>query len=87
MPRDTRLRLDVPKEWNIRDAYIKDASGKRVVDFQQCNLHVMNYSAPVHATMPLSELKPHLFTLPEESGLDPIPNVVLPGELGILPFP
>jgi aminopeptidase-like protein len=55
----------VPKEWNIRDAYIKDAGGRRVVDFLQCNLHVMNYSAPVHATMPLSELKPHLFTLPE----------------------
>jgi aminopeptidase-like protein len=55
----------VPKEWNIRDAYIKDAGGRRVVDFLQCNLHVMNYSAPVHATMPLSELKAHLFTLPE----------------------
>ena len=55
----------VPKEWNIRDAYIKDARGRRVVDFQQCNLHVMNYSVPVHATMTLSELKPHLFTLPE----------------------
>src|SRR5215467_12579626 len=55
----------VPKEWNIRDAYIKDTSGNRVVDFQQSNLHVLNYSAPVHATMPLSELKPHLFTIPE----------------------
>jgi aminopeptidase-like protein len=55
----------IPKEWNIRDAYIKDASGKRVVDFLQCNLHVMNYSAPVHATMPLRELQAHLFTLPE----------------------
>jgi aminopeptidase-like protein len=55
----------VPKEWNIRDAFIKDATGKRVVDFLQCNLHVMNYSTPVHARMPLSELKPHLFTLPE----------------------
>lgn len=56
----------VPKEWNIRDGYIKDASGNRVVDFLQCNLHVMNYSVPVHATMSLSELKPHLFTLPEK---------------------
>jgi aminopeptidase-like protein len=55
----------VPKEWNIRDAYIKDSSGKKVVDFNQCNLHVLNYSTPVHATMPLSELKAHLFTLPE----------------------
>jgi aminopeptidase-like protein len=55
----------VPKEWNIRDAYIKGPDGKRVVDFRQCNLHVLNYSTPVHATMPLSALKPHLFTLPE----------------------
>ena len=55
----------VPKEWNIRDAYIKAAGGKRVVDFQQCNLHVMNYSVPVHETMPLSKLQPHLFTIPE----------------------
>jgi aminopeptidase-like protein len=55
----------VPKEWNIRDAYIAAPGGQRVVDFRKCNLHVMNYSIPVHATMPLSELKPHLFTIPE----------------------
>jgi aminopeptidase-like protein len=55
----------IPKEWNIRDAYIKGFDGKRVVDFRQCNLHVMGYSMPVRATMPLAELKPHLFTLPE----------------------
>jgi len=55
----------VPKEWNIRDAYIQVPGGKRVVDFQKCNLHVLNYSTPVHATMSLSELRPHLFTIPE----------------------
>jgi aminopeptidase-like protein len=55
----------VPKEWNIRDAYVQDASGRRVVDFQRCNLHVLNYSTPVQAIMPLSELKQHLFTLPD----------------------
>jgi aminopeptidase-like protein len=55
----------VPKEWNIRDAYIKAPDGKRVVDFQQSNLHVLNYSVPVHATLPLSELRPHLFTIPD----------------------
>jgi aminopeptidase-like protein len=55
----------VPKEWNIRDAYIADPRGKRVVDFAECNLHVVNYSAPVHATIPFAELRPHLFTLPE----------------------
>jgi aminopeptidase-like protein len=55
----------VPKEWNIRDAYIEDARGKKVVDFQQSNLHVLNYSVPVRAKMSLDELKPHLFTAPE----------------------
>ncbi|MBV8901543.1 MAG: DUF4910 domain-containing protein [Verrucomicrobia bacterium] len=55
----------VPKEWNIRDAYIKNAAGERVVDFQRCNLHVLNYSVPVRRTMSLAELKPHLYTLPE----------------------
>lgn len=54
----------VPKEWNIRDAYIKTRDGKRVVDFRKCNLHVVNYSRPVRAMMSLSELKPHLFTIP-----------------------
>jgi aminopeptidase-like protein len=56
---------NVPKEWNIRDAYIADSRGQRVVDFQKCNLHVMNYSVPVHETLPLSKLRPHLFTIPE----------------------
>ena len=37
----------IPREWNIRDAYVKDARGRRVVDFADSNLHVVNYSAPV----------------------------------------
>jgi aminopeptidase-like protein len=61
----------VPKEWNIRDAYIKGPDGTRIVDFQKSNLHVLNYSVPVHETMRLSELKPHLFTLPEHPGWIP----------------
>jgi aminopeptidase-like protein len=55
----------VPKEWNIRDAYIKAPDGRRVVDFQQSNLHVVNYSTPVQASLPLDQLKTHLFTIPE----------------------
>ncbi len=55
----------VPKEWNIRDAYIKNSAGERVVDFQQNNLHVLNYSVPVRRTISRAELRPHLFTLPE----------------------
>lgn len=55
----------IPKEWNIRDAYIKGPDGRRIVEFTKCNLHVLNYSAPIHTTMPLKDLRPHLFTLPE----------------------
>jgi aminopeptidase-like protein len=55
----------VPREWNIRDAFVANAAGERVIDFRASNLHVMSYSVPVHATLPLHELKQHLFTLPE----------------------
>ena len=55
----------VPNEWNIRDAYVKNSRGERVIDFQRCNLHVVNYSAPVETRLSLAELKKHLFTLPE----------------------
>lgn len=65
------LDWEVPKEWNIADAYIKDASGRRVVDFRASNLHVMSYSAPVRQRMSLAELKPHIFTLPDQPDLVP----------------
>jgi aminopeptidase-like protein len=61
----------VPREWTIRDAYIRSASGERVVDFRDTNLHVMNYSVPVHAVMDLAELRPHIFTLPDQPDLIP----------------
>jgi len=59
------LDWTVPNEWNIREAWIADRSGRRVVDFRRHSLHVVNYSAPMQARMPLAELRPHLHTLPE----------------------
>ena len=55
----------VPKEWNIRDAYIMNSAGEKIVDFKASNLHVLNYSMPIHRKVSLAELKNHLFTLPE----------------------
>lgn len=55
----------VPKEWNIKDAYIKNAQGEKVVDFNNSNLHVVSYSVPVHQKVTLAELQAHLHTLPE----------------------
>ena len=56
----------VPKEWNIRDAYVKNEHGERVIDFNKTNLHVVSYSLPVATTMSLEELRPHLHTLPDQ---------------------
>jgi aminopeptidase-like protein len=61
----------IPREWNIRDAYIKNARGVKLVDFFQSNLHVMGYSVPVQKRVPLSELKTHIYTLPEQPNLIP----------------
>jgi aminopeptidase-like protein len=54
----------VPREWNIRGAYVKNSRGERVIDFRKSNLHVLNYSVPINRRMSLAELRPHLFTLP-----------------------
>src|SRR5713101_2943077 len=51
----------VPKEWNVRDAYVKNSRGERVIDFQSSNLHVLNYSIPIHRTVSLAELRAHCF--------------------------
>jgi len=60
------LDWTVPREWNIRDAYVKNAAGERVIDFRAHNLHVLNYSVPIHTRMSLEALREHLHTLPEQ---------------------
>jgi len=66
VPSGTRVfDWTVPKEWNIRDAYVRGPGGGKVIDFARSNLHVVSYSVPVRRTMPLAELKAHLRTLPD----------------------
>ncbi|UOX86677.1 DUF4910 domain-containing protein [Amycolatopsis sp. FBCC-B4732] len=60
------LDWTIPQEWNIRDAYVAAPSGERVIDFRESNLHVVGYSVPVRQRMPLSELREHLHTLPDQ---------------------
>src|SRR5688572_467331 len=55
----------IPKEWNVREAYIKNSTGATIVDFKASNLHLVNYSTPVHQRMSLAALRPHLHSIPE----------------------
>jgi aminopeptidase-like protein len=59
------LDWTVPREWNVEDAYVRNSAGEKVIDFKRSNLHVLNYSTPTRQTMPLSELKQHLFSIPD----------------------
>jgi aminopeptidase-like protein len=72
VPTGTRVfDWTIPKEWNVRDAYVKNSLGEKVIDFQVSNLHLLNYSIPIHRKMSLSDLREHLFTLPEQPDLIP----------------
>ena len=72
VPSGTRVfDWTVPREWNIRDAFVKNAEGKRVIDFRRSNLHVLNYSSAVQMKLPLDKLKEHIFTLPDQPDVIP----------------
>ena len=72
----------VPQEWNVRDAFIEDSDGCRVVDYQESNLHVVNYSQPVRRTMAWEDLKKHLITLPDRPDWIPYRRVCSNGSWG-----
>ena len=65
------LDWTIPREWNVRDAWIKNERGEKIVDFKRSNLHVMSYSVPVKQRMSLAELKKHIHTLPDQPDLIP----------------
>ncbi len=66
VPSGTRaLDWTIPREWNIREAYIITPDGKRIADFSVNNLHVLGYSVPVEGEFTLEELRPHIITRPD----------------------
>ena len=62
---------EVPKEWNIEDAYLEGPDGEKIVDFKDSNLHVLGYSVPVDKYLSLDELKEHLYSLEDQPDLFP----------------
>ena len=63
----------VPDEWSVRDAYVLDESGSRIIDFKLHNLHLMGYSDSVDQYLDLDELNKHLYSLPNQP--DAIPYI------------
>ena len=61
----------VPKEWIIKDAYIEDEYGKKVVDFKNNNLHVVGYSEPVDRWLDLDSLDKYLHSLEDQPNAIP----------------
>ena len=61
----------VPPEWNVKEAWIKDESGKIIVDFKNNNLHLLGYSEPFEGILTFEQLKEHIFSLPEQPDLIP----------------
>jgi aminopeptidase-like protein len=67
VPSGTRVfDWEVPPEWNIEQAALIDPDGRRVVDFNRHNLHVVGYSEPRFAELSLEELAPHLHSMPDK---------------------
>lgn len=62
---------EIPKEWNIEEAYLEDPDGNRIVDMADSNLHVLGYSMPVDEYLPLEELKEHLYSLEDQPDVFP----------------
>jgi aminopeptidase-like protein/aminoglycoside N3'-acetyltransferase len=61
---------EVPEEWNVNEAWIKDEKGNKIIDFKLNNLHLLGYSEPIHKTISFETLKEHLYTEPAQ------PNVI-----------
>jgi len=61
----------VPKEWNVKEAYIITPTGEKICDFSKNNLHLVGYSIPFEGSVSFDELKEHIHTLPDQPSAIP----------------
>ena len=61
----------VPPEWNIKDAYLKDEVGKKIIEFKNSNLHVVSYSTRINRYIKKKDLEKHLFSIPNKPNAIP----------------
>lgn len=56
----------VPREWIIKDAFIKDSDGKTICNIKDEPLSVVNYSVPIDTIIDLKKLKKKIHTIQEK---------------------
>ena len=59
----------IPKEWAIKDAWIK-FNNKKIIDYKKNNLHVVGFSSKINRTLELKDLKHRLHFIKK------IPNAI-----------
>ena len=52
----------IPSEWNVKNAYVLDQEGNKIIDFKKNNLHLIGYSVPVNKKVSKQELLDRLFS-------------------------
>lgn len=62
---------EIPQEWNIKEAYIENEQGDRIIDFKENNLHVVGYSYPIDRWVTKEELEEYIFTQPGQPDVIP----------------
>jgi aminopeptidase-like protein len=62
---------EVPKEWHVREAYVENSLGERVIDYENNNLHLIGYSKPISKTLEYEELSQNLYSLPDQPDFIP----------------
>ncbi|TQR42467.1 aminopeptidase [Campylobacter sp. MIT 12-8780] len=53
----------VPPEYSVKEAFIITPEGKKICDFKQNNLHLLNFSTSIDKELSLDELNEHLYSL------------------------